>query len=113
MHQGAAGHSAGHFLAYKEVQMTPQAFRHDVIRAAYDKAPDSAVDDLALVESDGARVALIPGRQELMKITHTEDFAVVSKLLGASAANMRIGNGFDTAIRATVFRNGEVDRTGS
>ena len=25
----------------------------------------------------------------------------------------RIGNAFDTAIRATVFRNGEVDRTGS
>jgi 2-C-methyl-D-erythritol 4-phosphate cytidylyltransferase/2-C-methyl-D-erythritol 2,4-cyclodiphosphate synthase len=69
-------------------------------RAAYDRAPDDAVDDLALIEASGARVLLVPGRQELMKITHAEDFAVASRLLAPKAACnngsiMRIGNGFD------------------
>jgi 2-C-methyl-D-erythritol 4-phosphate cytidylyltransferase / 2-C-methyl-D-erythritol 2,4-cyclodiphosphate synthase len=74
---------------------TPQAFRYPILRAAYDTAPDSAVDDLALIEHTGARITLIPGRQELMKITHAEDFAIASRLLSAQGTKMRIGNGFD------------------
>jgi 2-C-methyl-D-erythritol 4-phosphate cytidylyltransferase/2-C-methyl-D-erythritol 2,4-cyclodiphosphate synthase len=79
---------------------TPQAFRYGVLRAGYDRAPDDAVDDLALIEQAGARIVLIPGRQELMKITQAEDFAIASRLLAAEAStnkgsSMRIGNGFD------------------
>jgi len=72
---------------------TPQAFRWDVITSAYASAIDSAVDDLALVEASGAKVVLTAGRQELMKITYPEDFAVAEKLI--AGPTLRVGMGFD------------------
>lgn len=72
---------------------TPQAFRWDVITAGYAAATEAAVDDLALVESRGAKITLTPGRAELMKITYPEDFALVEKLI--SAPTVRVGSGFD------------------
>jgi 2-C-methyl-D-erythritol 4-phosphate cytidylyltransferase/2-C-methyl-D-erythritol 2,4-cyclodiphosphate synthase len=72
---------------------TPQAFRWDVISNAYASATIAAVDDLALVEASGAKVALTPGRSELMKITYPEDFAVAEKLIAGPA--LRVGTGFD------------------
>ncbi len=72
---------------------TPQAFRWDAITRAYATAPASAVDDLALLEGTGAKIALTPGRTELMKITHSEDLAVAEKLIAAPA--VRVGSGFD------------------
>ncbi len=72
---------------------TPQAFRWEVISRAYASATDAAVDDLALVEASGAKVALTPGRVELMKITYPEDIAVAEKLIAGPA--LRVGTGFD------------------
>lgn len=72
---------------------TPQAFRWTAITEAYADAPAAAVDDLALVEATGAKIALTPGRQSLMKITYPEDLAVVEKLIAAPA--LRVGTGFD------------------
>jgi 2-C-methyl-D-erythritol 4-phosphate cytidylyltransferase/2-C-methyl-D-erythritol 2,4-cyclodiphosphate synthase len=61
------------------------------------RASDAAVDDLALVEDMGVPVTLTPGRPELMKITHREDFAIAERLLTGSgpAPVMRVGTGFD------------------
>lgn len=72
---------------------TPQAFRWDVISRAYAGADAAAVDDLALVEASGAKVALTPGRTGLMKITFPEDLAVAERLVAAPA--LRVGTGFD------------------
>jgi 2-C-methyl-D-erythritol 4-phosphate cytidylyltransferase/2-C-methyl-D-erythritol 2,4-cyclodiphosphate synthase len=72
---------------------TPQAFRWDVIAAAYAETVAAAVDDLALVEARGAKVMLTPGRQELMKITYPEDLALAEKLIALPA--IRVGSGFD------------------
>lgn len=72
---------------------TPQAFRWSVIHDAYHHTTGAAVDDLALVEATGARIELTPGRPELMKITHAEDMAHMSKLIAAPA--LRIGTGVD------------------
>lgn len=72
---------------------TPQAFRWETITKAYETAPASAVDDLALLEATGAKVVLTPGRAALMKITYPEDLAVAEKLIAAPA--LRIGTGFD------------------
>ena len=72
---------------------TPQAFRWDIIASAYASGTDAAVDDLALVEASGAKVALTRGRPELMKITYPEDFAVAEKLIAGPA--LRVGTGFD------------------
>lgn len=78
---------------------TPQAFRYETLRAAYDEATEDAVDDIELVQrsrhvaAHGLNVKFTPGRAELMKITHAEDFAVVEKLIATPA--LRIGTGFD------------------
>ncbi len=72
---------------------TPQAFRWDVIVSAYANTTTAADDDLALVEARGAKIALTPGRQALMKITYPEELAVVEKLITSPA--LRVGTGFD------------------
>jgi len=72
---------------------TPQAFRWNAIARAYASIIDPAVDDLALVEAAGARIALTPGRHELMKVTYAEDLAVAEKLI--AGPTVRVGSGFD------------------
>ena len=72
---------------------TPQAFQWEVIASAYAATADPAVDDLALVEARGAKIALTPGRQSLMKITYPEDIAVAERLIASPV--MRVGTGFD------------------
>jgi len=72
---------------------TPQAFRYSVIRDAHASATGDWVDDLALVESTGARIVLTAGRTELMKVTEADDILVAEKLL--AGRSMRIGSGFD------------------
>lgn len=76
---------------------TPQAFRFALIRDAHAANPESAVDDLALIEGAGARIELTPGRAGLMKITHAEDLAIVERLIAQpqAAPAIRIGSGFD------------------
>lgn len=72
---------------------TPQAFRYAVIRDAHAAATGDWVDDLALVEASGARIALTRGRAELMKVTEGDDMEVASRLL--ASGRMRVGSGFD------------------
>ncbi|MBU4436057.1 MAG: bifunctional 2-C-methyl-D-erythritol 4-phosphate cytidylyltransferase/2-C-methyl-D-erythritol 2,4-cyclodiphosphate synthase [Alphaproteobacteria bacterium] len=75
---------------------TPQAFRRDVLIAAYaawtgDQEP---TDDAQVVEATGGQVALAPGDPLLMKLTYPEDFAMAERLAGAARIT-RIGQGFD------------------
>jgi 2-C-methyl-D-erythritol 4-phosphate cytidylyltransferase / 2-C-methyl-D-erythritol 2,4-cyclodiphosphate synthase len=72
---------------------TPQLFQYDLIKSAHEKTSGDWVDDLALIEGAGAKIAFTRGRAELMKITEGDDIAVASKLL--SAPRMRVGSGFD------------------
>lgn len=76
---------------------TPQAFRYEALCEAFAGSDGAAVDDLALLERalgpGRARVALTPGRSELMKITHAEDMIIAERLLGPPP--FRIGEGFD------------------
>lgn len=73
---------------------TPQAFRLTTIRDAIE-APGSFVDDLEAVEAAGARVTLVPGDARLHKITYSEDFDVVARLLSPVQMVARVGKGFD------------------
>jgi 2-C-methyl-D-erythritol 4-phosphate cytidylyltransferase / 2-C-methyl-D-erythritol 2,4-cyclodiphosphate synthase len=72
---------------------TPQAFRFDVIAKAIAAATGPVVDDLALIETTGARIVLTTGRHELVKITHPEDMAIAEKLI--AGPGVRVGSGFD------------------
>lgn len=73
---------------------TPQAFRTDLLSRALAEAPVSIVDDLEAVERLGARIALVPGQERLAKLTYSEDFERMEKLL-APTGYPRIGTGFD------------------
>jgi len=62
---------------------TPQAFRADVLRAAYAKQGE-ATDCAALVEERGGRVCWVEGDPRLHKVTTPDDLALVEGWLGES-----------------------------
>jgi 2-C-methyl-D-erythritol 4-phosphate cytidylyltransferase len=57
---------------------TPQAFRRDVLTRAHAHATD-ATDDAALVEAVGARVVVVPGELDNIKITSIGDLERVAQ----------------------------------
>jgi 2-C-methyl-D-erythritol 4-phosphate cytidylyltransferase len=59
---------------------TPQAFRADVLRAAYAAGGD-ATDCAALVEAQGGRVTVVEGDPRLVKITTRGDLELVESWL--------------------------------
>lgn len=75
---------------------TPQAFRADVLRAAYGAlAPDASMtDDVAVVRAHGAEAVLIEGDAKLMKITYPEDMAMLESMLGGERITC-VGHGVD------------------
>ncbi|HTH27481.1 MAG TPA: bifunctional 2-C-methyl-D-erythritol 4-phosphate cytidylyltransferase/2-C-methyl-D-erythritol 2,4-cyclodiphosphate synthase [Sphingobium sp.] len=75
---------------------TPQAFRFDVLSAAHAAWPmdEIATDDAQMVRALGHDVTLVPGDQQMEKITLPEDFARVAALNGIGA-DIRTGTGFD------------------
>src|SRR5260221_33115 len=73
---------------------TPQAFRADLLRAAYEAAERDGVrgtDDASLVERIGARVAVVPGSPRNLKITSPGDLAIALALLRAEGGEGEIG----------------------
>ena len=75
---------------------TPQAFRADVLRAAYGalSVDASMTDDIAVVRANGVEAKLIPGDAKLMKITYPEDIAMLERMLGGERV-ICVGNGVD------------------
>lgn len=75
---------------------TPQSFRADLIRSAYDRAYADGVyatDDAALVERLGERVVVTPGSYDNIKITTPADLQTASAKLGGP--EVRTGIGYD------------------
>jgi 2-C-methyl-D-erythritol 4-phosphate cytidylyltransferase len=59
---------------------TPQGFRADVLRRAYETEVDST-DDSVLVEGISGTVVVVPGETDNRKITHIEDLAWARSVL--------------------------------
>ncbi|MGR3541110.1 MAG: 2-C-methyl-D-erythritol 2,4-cyclodiphosphate synthase, partial [Hasllibacter sp.] len=76
---------------------TPQGFRLAAIRAAHRAATGDEADDVEVALKAGLRVAIVPGEEENLKITHPEDFARAEAILAARAPgpDVRTGTGFD------------------
>ncbi|HEX5708145.1 MAG TPA: 2-C-methyl-D-erythritol 4-phosphate cytidylyltransferase, partial [Pyrinomonadaceae bacterium] len=69
---------------------TPQCFRYELLRRAYERARDEGVeatDCSALVERLGATVAIVEGDARNIKITTPEDFALAEILLKSEVGN--------------------------
>ena len=60
---------------------TPQAFLADVLRRAVSGDVSSATDCASLVESQGGRIKVVEGDRRLLKVTDTEDLALVESWL--------------------------------
>ena len=60
---------------------TPQVFRFDILRKAYENTVGDVTDDASLVEGLGIRVRLYPGSYDNVKITIPEDLAVAEVLI--------------------------------
>ncbi|MGH9940796.1 MAG: 2-C-methyl-D-erythritol 4-phosphate cytidylyltransferase [Pyrinomonadaceae bacterium] len=64
--------------------LTPQCFRYELLRRAYEQALAEGVeatDDSALVERLGHAVAVVEGSVDNIKITRAEDFALAEMML--------------------------------
>jgi len=64
--------------------LTPQCFRHDLLRRAYERAMAEGweeTDDSALVERLGVAVRIIEGSARNIKITTPDDFRIAEALL--------------------------------
>lgn len=63
--------------------LTPQVFKKEVLRAAFENADlDAATDECYLVEKSGHPIAIIEGSSRNIKITHPEDFFLAELILG-------------------------------
>lgn len=65
--------------------LTPQAFRTDVLRRAFEMADlsDSVTDECYLVEQLGHPIAIVEGRAINIKITHPEDIILAGALMNS------------------------------
>lgn len=81
---------------------TPQAFQYDLLRRAFAKAGDDhfyGTDDASLVERAGAKVRMIAGSYENIKITTPEDLIVAEALMNEKMKGRMIsrsGLGYDS-----------------
>ena len=65
---------------------TPQAFRSDILRKAYEQDYHSNfTDDASVVELSGVDIHLVNGNHTNIKVTFPEDIAIAEMLLGKSA----------------------------
>jgi len=60
---------------------TPQAFRYDIIKKAYENAKSNATDDSKLVEDLGIKVKMVMGSYENIKVTTPEDLIIAEAFL--------------------------------
>ncbi|WP_315898489.1 bifunctional 2-C-methyl-D-erythritol 4-phosphate cytidylyltransferase/2-C-methyl-D-erythritol 2,4-cyclodiphosphate synthase [Vannielia litorea] len=74
---------------------TPQGFALAPIRAAHEAFQGEAADDVEVALAAGIEVALVPGEERNLKVTHPEDFARAERLLKEDQMDIRVGNGFD------------------
>ena len=65
---------------------TPQVFRAALLRRAHATVAENVTDDASMVERTGGKVKVFLGSYENIKVTTTEDLAVVEVLLQRRAA---------------------------
>ncbi len=66
---------------------TPQCFRYEIIKQAYENFDASATDDCALVEGLGVKIHITEGSYANLKLTTREDLLMLSALLDAEYSN--------------------------
>ena len=81
-----AGNVASHIVdrRFLRIVLTPQIFRADVLRRAYEAEYRAEfTDDASVVEAIGQAVCLAEGERENLKLTTPGDFVVAEALIAA------------------------------
>jgi 2-C-methyl-D-erythritol 4-phosphate cytidylyltransferase / 2-C-methyl-D-erythritol 2,4-cyclodiphosphate synthase len=73
---------------------TPQAFRFADLLKAHRAGLTGATDDASLLEATGQTVEIVPGSDDNIKLTYSEDLVRLERIMAASLTP-RIGSGFD------------------
>lgn len=73
---------------------TPQGFHFAAILAAHRTHAGDAADDVEIARAAGLEIAIVPGHEDNLKITHAEDFARAERILGGQM-DIRLGHGYD------------------
>ena len=73
---------------------TPQCFKYELINSAHKSAGFSATDDVQIARAAGHPVAIVPGKEDNIKVTLPGDFARAEQIL-RGRMKLRVGNGFD------------------
>lgn len=65
--------------------LTPQCFRYEILKQAFENADltEAATDESFLVEKSGAKVSIVEGNPDNIKITHKSDLILAEALLKA------------------------------
>lgn len=80
---------------------TPQGFLREELIYAYEKFGTGETDDCGVMEKAGAKIKIVEGSYENIKLTTPEDVLTAEKILKQRKGikeefSMRIGTGFDT-----------------
>lgn len=79
---------------------TPQVFKRELIKKAYEKFGFNETDDCAVMEKSGAKIKAVEGSYDNIKLTTSEDIHTAQKILAdrekSFSPQIRIGTGFDT-----------------
>lgn len=80
---------------------TPQGFLRKELISAYEKFGTGETDDCGVMEKSGAKIKIVEGSYENLKLTTPEDVITAEKILKQRKGikeefSMRIGTGFDT-----------------
>lgn len=73
---------------------TPQCFRHEILRAAMDKAREDrflGTDEAQLVERMNFEIRIVPGSETNLKVTTAEDLALAAHYLQAEEKGCTTG----------------------
>ena len=73
---------------------TPQGFRFPLILAAHRAHPGIAADDVEVARAAGLTVAIVPGEEDNLKVTHPGDLERAARILG-DRMDVRTGHGYD------------------
>ena len=73
---------------------TPQGFRFGPILAAHRAHAGGAADDVEVARAAGLTVAIVPGEEDNLKVTHPGDLDRAARILG-DRMDVRTGHGYD------------------
>ena len=74
---------------------TPQAFRSEISDQLFSSETDQATDDLQMAETLGLTTTITRGSERLSKVTYTDDFVRMERMMSSTAREFRTGLGYD------------------